>query len=420
MNDMKPYPEAIEKRRCKKPYKIHIIPQGGMVSKVKREMFVPLDDGVIRHEMAHVKWSPRKTPDADDRTATIIQAVEDARINTGMHNLGLPVNISESTLTQGLILTEMDYMRDNQFNALLRILSTIKTNVLPKLIKAFQYRYTTQDEGFLELVLKLIKITEERLKSDRPEGKSVAPFETTLEIVKIVEEELSGKYDYKDIRGFPSDLGVGSFISGRPYGVLTEDDGGPSDRMAGAMTIRTAPLTVVLKSILKNKASHFVSAPEGSVIRDISRWCSDKSIFRCAKKRGKDGATVLVDTSGSMRIDPHQIDEMATQSPWATTVAIYSANLKEGELRIIAKEGRMASWKHMKRFDNSNVVDAPALKWLSKQPKPRLWVSDGIVTGVGDRSYNSIKKYCSNICDEYDIVRLDGPSDAVKYLEEYY
>ena len=34
------------------------------------------------------------------------------------------------------------------------------------------------------------------------------------------------------------------------------------------------------------------------------------------------------------------------------------------------------------------MVDGPALRWLARQDRPRIWVSDGVVTGVGDDNPN--------------------------------
>ena len=31
-----------------------------------------------------------------------------------------------------------------------------------------------------------------------------------------------------------------------------------------------------------------------------------------------------------------------------------------------------------------NIVDGPALDWLATQAEPRIWISDGAVTGIDD------------------------------------
>jgi len=36
------------------------------------------------------------------------------------------------------------------------------------------------------------------------------------------------------------------------------------------------------------------------------------------------------------------------------------------------------------RHGSGNVVDGPALAWLARQPRPRIWFCDGAVTGIGD------------------------------------
>jgi hypothetical protein len=64
------------------------------VDKLHRRLWVPLrpDGGpVVRHEFAHILWSPEKFPPF--HPAVILQAVEDARINLGLVRVGLPVDL---------------------------------------------------------------------------------------------------------------------------------------------------------------------------------------------------------------------------------------------------------------------------------------------------------------------------------------
>lgn len=91
------------------------------------------------------------------------------------------------------------------------------------------------------------------------------------------------------------------------------------------------------------------------------------------------GGSVLIDVSGSMRLRSDDIVEIVKAAP-LSIVAVYSGDL----FQIIAAEGRM-----MKEPPNghSNESDGPCLVWLSKQREPRIWVSDGQVTGPGDEQH---------------------------------
>jgi len=66
----------------------------------------------------------------------------------------------------------------------------------------------------------------------------------------------------------------------------------------------------------------------------------------------------------------------------------------------------------MARVGNGNIVDGPALKWLSKQITARLWVSDGLVTGKHDAASINLAIECQNICHRAGIKRVEK-SDAV-------
>ena len=62
------------------------------------------------------------------------------------------------------------------------------------------------------------------------------------------------------------------------------------------------------------------------------------------------------------------------------------------------------------------MIDKPALEWLSKQAKPRIWVCDGQVTGVGDRMSAINTLECEAVCRQRAIVRRDSVGMAVEML----
>ena len=68
------------------------------------------------------------------------------------------------------------------------------------------------------------------------------------------------------------------------------------------------------------------------------------------------------------------------------------------------------NWAH-----SGNVVDGPALHWLSQQKSPRVWVSDGEVTGVNDRTGANLSLDVKILTNRARIRRV--PTLAV-YLEE--
>ena len=98
-----PYPELVEPDEFKdrEPYRIEGCPRyspSGQTDIGNRRMIIPLTPigkMIARHEMAHVKWSPEKIPRVRYHQ-DIIQSVEDARINMGLANKGIPMGLETS------------------------------------------------------------------------------------------------------------------------------------------------------------------------------------------------------------------------------------------------------------------------------------------------------------------------------------
>lgn len=106
------------------------------------------------------------------------------------------------------------------------------------------------------------------------------------------------------------------------------------------------------------------------------------------------GGTVLIDGSRSMSLTLEQLLEMLKKHPLATVAVYHSTNgCQSGETVIIALGNRYdpacGGFGDGHTWEGGNVVDGPALRWLSKQERPRVWVSDGGITGRDDRLANS-------------------------------
>ncbi len=132
---------------------------------------------------------------------------------------------------------------------------------------------------------------------------------------------------------------------------------------------------------------------DGEIPRHFSRWFSDKAILDSRGRRP--GGTLLLDISGSMSWSHEQTMALIEAVP-AMTIAAYSSgtehyevydhngnHLHMGRLTILAHQGRAVSvddpWRS--KHGGGNGCDGPALAWLARQPGPRVWFSDGGVTG---------------------------------------
>lgn len=159
----------------------------------------------------------------------------------------------------------------------------------------------------------------------------------------------------------------------------------------GKMTLRIAPLLRHFKATTKREGS---AAPDGSVPKHWQRWYLDKSVWE--RKGRRLGGTLLIDISSSMSWAQSLTEQLIEALP-AMTIAVYSGKGATGDLTIIAKDGRVAAagedWRQ--NHGGGNAVDGPALEWLAKQAKPRVWFSDGEVTGWVNSGTDESKEYQS-------------------------
>jgi hypothetical protein len=177
---------------------------------------------------------------------------------------------------------------------------------------------------------------------------------------------------------------------GRPY--QRNDDAGP-----GPCHIREGDMNQSLPGHMIGRK--WKSSPIGNIVRSTHRWATDRWIFH-ERMKGK-GVTLLLDASGSMMLRPSDIIKLIQLAP-ASTFAIYGGNNTHGQVRILARNGMCIDLQDemeiRPRGDGyvwgGNVVDAPALKWLNDQPRPRIFVSDGWSTGLGNMVSAKVEAMC--------------------------
>jgi hypothetical protein len=117
---------------------------------------------------------------------------------------------------------------------------------------------------------------------------------------------------------------------------------------------------------------------------------ADGRAFTLRRPRGAHRGTLLIDCSGSMskQVTHDRLMAVLARSP-STTIGLYAGGpaSQSGSLLIAAQNGMYVSREVLDNWPHSgNVVDGPALQWLSRQKTPRVWVSDGGVTGLEDRN----------------------------------
>jgi hypothetical protein len=149
--------------------------------------------------------------------------------------------------------------------------------------------------------------------------------------------------------------------------------------------------------------------PSSKVVRPerLMRWGDQLGFKR--KKRHRGTGSFLLDGSSSMNWTASTIREVVKAMPRAN-IAMYSGG-SWGYLVIVAMKGYRISDKGLDvaidgYMGARNSIDGPALKWLAKQPEPRVWISDGHVNGAyGTSLYLAAE--CSEICKRAKIARVE-------------
>lgn len=145
---------------------------------------------------------------------------------------------------------------------------------------------------------------------------------------------------------------------------------------------------------------------------------SDGSAF--AYRQKAKGGTILLDCSSSMALSPNNISHLLDYAPMLTVAGYAGIEecCKKGSLAIFIKNGTTANKSRVrewyKKTDGGNIVDGPALRWLIKQPRPHIWISDGMVTGIRDHSSDNLRLEAKILQKLGNIKRYNNIRDCLK------
>lgn len=179
------------------------------------------------------------------------------------------------------------------------------------------------------------------------------------------------------------------------------------------MTIETADLTRTLPPKLYSR--QFRHAPEGMFPRYMHRLYTDGEIY-AERSRRKGGGAVLIDISGSMSLTAEQVEEIMHDLS-CDVIAVYAGSGNTGTMRIVARKGRMAERHEFSLPFGGNCIDGPALHWLSMQPGPRVWVSDGMVTGRRETFDWKLRANVGRFIVRHSIIRVDSAEELIGKLK---
>ena len=225
-------------------------------------------------------------------------------------------------------------------------------------------------------------------------------FESAVHVARILDSALVASDSFREPESEPEPEGTES-TPGRGNAGEGENAGWAT------LTVETPPLDNRHHARAVKRRVH---REFGSVPTAIHRLTTDGRIFGRDVRRP--GGTLLIDRSGSMEWNDRDLEAILNETPSAT-VAVYAGKEATGVLRIVARNGRRVRDSRLLRFPfENNAVDGPALSWLASQSEPRVWYSDGEVTGNGLRTQGTLARDANRRARAGNIVRVETPDDA--------
>lgn len=415
-----PLPEPLAPGR-----KWAIEPGDGSVSLTDRVIKVPQgpDDqsALVRaHEMAHIAFTPDGVSPEDQKRPEV-QAVEDYRINRLAERAGVDFSAGGPSA----VVQYLTFKASTQTDLAYGILSSLSQFPGPDSDRHMDAIKRHADPLYAARIKQAMNTVEAFLQAKK------YSFDGTLAAANWIRDALHlfAKADAAAATKTARRAVAARRLAAR--GPMSEDKLPAITAPGGASYTKAAPFYAPVDLAADwgrlEKRDYPLRAPqgargrlkiantaEGSVFRAPQRLMTDGAVFRhiTVHRRG----TLLIDHSGSMALSAEQVKQMVARLP-AGIIATYSGNGSgKGELRILARNGRMADEKTggYKRFGGANEVDGPALQWLAAQPTPRVWISDGGVTGIGDSSNTRLQTEAFDIVARGRIIQLADIHAALK------
>lgn len=374
-------------------------------------MLVPMDsslasENVRLHEMAHVRWTPRRITDVDGVSWPTLNAVEDCR----MHKR-IAERFGKTRMMEPLFDAD-DWQRWREGFQIARDSPGVPMpkNPLPPLevarmlaasLRTGEYKNMSslaREHGFGWIVDTVEDMDRRHMDRRRP------PWNATVDMAREMEStfaERAADLDESDLSDAMRQIAAHPDTAEGPpvWGTLVHETPALPLRLPPAMRIRV------------NRATD-----SGAIPRNWHRLPVDGRVFT-RKRNRQGGGTVLVDVSGSMSLSSEEVQEVLARWP-GVTVATYSGCGGEGFLRIIGSRGNRATDDECAVSRGGNIVDGPALEWLSGMPGPRVWISDGLVTGANETLSPALVMDAARIVRAGRIQRVPNVRELLGHVDE--
>lgn len=161
-------------------------------------------------------------------------------------------------------------------------------------------------------------------------------------------------------------------------------------------------------------------ATSGVVLRRPGRLVTDEHRRAFARRSRGHGGVVVIDQSGSMELDAHELARLVRRMPGSLVVG-YSH--RPGDLGttpnawLLAERGRVAARCPVGNVGNG--VDGPVLRWAVSHRRGAeavVWVTDGQVTDSHDHPAEELSRECAILVRRYGIRLARSLDEAVRLL----
>jgi hypothetical protein len=378
---------------------------------------------IIRaHELMHVRVSPLDTANAvqsfEDVSAGAVIAAEEFRVNTLLQRAGFDTDDLRdgSESTSGERLTER-----GDWNEAVRFFGAIAgTKAATDFLRGVK-RADPEWAKALGEIQKAMKKTVRKINTDSLGSITLhsglpAGFERyTHEIAKIIQTAMDA--------GNPDpDTGEEKEIDAEEIKAKVNDSSGKGKGKGGRFAtpiIDPIPLT---RRVAGHMGTKRVATNVGRNPRRINRMLVDpeRRVFD-RKIKGK-GGVVVIDQSGSMRLDDNDLWAILSAAPGCTVIGYSHSPGSTGtpNIWVLAQDGKVCG--KIRGGNGGNGVDGPALELGAKKRKsktdPFIWVCDGFVTDEKDQASNALTEECAKIVIKEKIHMVSTPTEAVNALQQ--
>jgi len=378
----------------------------GKVLLSKKQLFVPngnspMEIAIRAHEYGHIKWSPLRLKLRDNLEREIFKGVEDCRINILLQEQGINLELlatpdeAKAWLEKWKLKSEIFDSDSSEYLAL-------------EYLAVLAYLYWEGYSGASFLRESLQRVISKEAMNLAQSCLSQLRKEPSLKCAVQCTKKIAQYFKDLERKSLPSSLFRGLIE-------LSPVDKGKklvsTDFEWANMEILKPRLVYPCRRALKDLRDIRLDAGFRLEASQVWRVWTDGVIWKERRKSVRESGTILLDMSASMGLSKEEVERLLLMNPGGILAGYASApnSLAEGRLIILAKQGYYADIKEIGFLHGrGNTCDLLALEWLARQSKPRIWISDGIVTGVGD--VHAPKQECDKI------LKILKDSQIVQYL----